>query len=106
MTARECWFCFVPAMAVLCLGQAAFRPCCSRGSAHGAPLEKPGRNLSLRGALVRHPDPALQRNPWRESQGSRDVQELPWALPCASSQALFPSARRKNDGKRREMVRK
>lgn len=47
---RECWFCCVPAMAVLCLGQAEFKPCCSRGSAHGAPLEKPGRNPSLRGA--------------------------------------------------------
>lgn len=95
MTARECWFCFVPAMAVLCLGQAAFKPCCSRGSL-GKAREKP----ELEGSLVQQPDPALQ------SHSSRDEQELGWALPRASTQALFPPARKEKVMEREEMVRK
>lgn len=51
---------------------------------------------------MQHPEPALQRNPCRQSHSSRDGQEPGWALPSTSSQALFPSARRKSDGKTRD----
>lgn len=59
MTARECWFCFVPATAALCSGQAAFKYSHSRGS-------------------------RLQMKPGWKTRGETERERSPGAAPCPS----------------------
>lgn len=57
MTARECWFCFVPATAALCSGQAAFNYSHSQGS-------------------------RLQIKPVWKTQGESELERSPGVAPC------------------------
>lgn len=106
MTGRECRFCFVPAMAALCSGQAAFKCSCSQGSRlQIKPVWKTRGETKLErspGAAPKNHSPAGETSGAGQSRSGRGVQEPGRALPRASSKALFPSARKKSDGGSRD----